>query len=130
MDVWPCACARNPRTHVRAQEERPSLASLARVLPIPSKSPPQERNQHNQVKRALARFARSGAPHSLRCPSRHSLASLARCHSAPPTLRTARLGASFGCTPNRLCSISGALRFKRLQAAIQPPAHCLSATAL
>ena len=117
MDVWPCACARNPRTHVRAQEERPSLASLARVLPIPSKSPPQERNQHNQVKRALARFARSGAPHSLRCPSRHSLASLARCHSAPPPLRLHRWGDPLRGRPSKAGYISGALRFKRLQAA-------------
>ena len=69
------------------KQDVPSLATLARVLQIPSDAPPQATNQHNQARCALARYARSGAPNSLRSPSRHSLATLARCHSAPPAFR-------------------------------------------
>ena len=68
MDVLPCARARNPRTHVRAQGGRHSLASLARGAQVPSDAPPQDANQPTQARCALARSARSGAPHSLRCP--------------------------------------------------------------
>lgn len=69
MDVWPRVCARNPRTHVRAQVGRHSRASRARVSPIPSDAPPQATNKPTQTRQTLARFARSGAPDSLRCPS-------------------------------------------------------------
>ena len=92
MDVLPCARARNPRTHVRAQGGRHSLASLARGAQVPSDAPPQDANQPTQARCALARSARSGAPDSLQKPTTSN-------QPTQPSKMCPRSLRSLGCPP-------------------------------